>query len=99
MPTVKYKCESSGAMKTKTFPYNAMGKAQATEFAKVMGGSMKNNPNMYSPKKGYQWESLRSGEMRSGSVQDLTVLSRELVVQVKIKRTLIDVCHQLKLNL
>ena len=30
-----------------------MGKAQATEFAKVMGGSIKNNPNMYSPKQGY----------------------------------------------
>jgi hypothetical protein len=53
MPTVKYKCEDSGTMKTRVFPYNAVGKAQATEFAKVMDGSIKYNPNMYSPKKGY----------------------------------------------
>ena len=45
MPTVKYKCGSTGKMKTKTFPYNAVCKAQATEFAKTMKGSMKNNPN------------------------------------------------------
>jgi len=45
MPTVKYKCANTGKMKTKVFPYNAVGKAQATEFAKTMGGSMKNNPN------------------------------------------------------
>jgi len=45
MPTVKYSCGQTGKMKTKTFPYNAVGKAQATEFAKTMGGSMKNNPN------------------------------------------------------
>jgi len=36
MPTVKYKCMDSGKMKTKSFPYNAVGKAQATEFAKTM---------------------------------------------------------------
>ena len=29
MPTVKYKCPDSGMMKSKTFPYNAVGKAQA----------------------------------------------------------------------
>ena len=44
MPTVKYKCMDSGKMKTKSFPYNAVGKAQATEFAKTMKGSIKNNP-------------------------------------------------------
>ena len=44
MPTVKYKCGDTGKMKTKTFPYNAVGKAQAAEFAKTMKGSMKNNP-------------------------------------------------------
>ena len=44
MPTVKYKCGDTGKMKTKTFPYNAVGKAQAAEFAKTMNGSMKNNP-------------------------------------------------------
>ena len=35
-------------MKKRTFPYNAMGKAQAVEFAKTMGGTIKNNPNRYS---------------------------------------------------
>jgi len=45
MPTVKYSCPDSGKMKTKTFPYNAVGKAQAKEFANTMKGSMKNNPN------------------------------------------------------
>ena len=44
MPTVSYKCGDTGKMKKKTFPYNAMGKAQASEFAKTMGGSVKNNP-------------------------------------------------------
>ena len=44
MPTVKYKCADSGTTKTKTFPYNAVGKAQAVEFANTMGGSVKNNP-------------------------------------------------------
>ncbi len=44
MPTVNYKCGDTGEMKSKTFPYNAVGKAQAVEFAKTMGGSVKNNP-------------------------------------------------------
>ena len=51
MPTVSYKCGDTGKMKKKVFPYNAMGKAQAFEFAKTMGGTIKNNPNRYS--KGY----------------------------------------------
>ena len=51
MPTVKYKCADSGKMKTKVFPYNAVGKAQATEFAKTMSGSMKNNPGYGMEKK------------------------------------------------
>ena len=38
MPTVKYK----GG--TKTFPYNAVGKAQAHEFAKMVKGTLKMNP-------------------------------------------------------
>jgi hypothetical protein len=49
MPTVKYKCGQTGKMKKKTFPYNAVGKAQAAEFAK---GSMKNNPG-YGMEKSY----------------------------------------------
>lgn len=28
----------------KSFPYNAVGKAQAHTFAKTMGGDVKNNP-------------------------------------------------------
>ena len=51
MPTVKYKCEDTGKMKTKTFPYNAVGKAQAGEFTKTMKGSMKNNPDYGMEKK------------------------------------------------
>ena len=47
MPTVKTK---EGK---KTFPYNAVGKAQATEFAKTMGGSIKNNPNKKMTESGY----------------------------------------------
>ena len=29
MPTVKYSCPDSGKMKTKSFPYNAVGKARS----------------------------------------------------------------------
>jgi hypothetical protein len=53
MPTVKYKCPTSGKMKTKSFPYSATGKAQAASFAKVTGGSMKNNPGYGMEKKSY----------------------------------------------
>ena len=45
MPTVKYKGGE------KTFPYNACGKAQAASFAKMMNGTMKNNPNYKMEKK------------------------------------------------
>ena len=45
MPTVKFK----GG--TKTFPYNAVGKAQAHTFAKMMKGKMTNNPNYRMEKK------------------------------------------------
>ena len=51
MPTVKYMCQDRGRMKTRTFPYNAIGKAQATEFANTMSGSMKNNPGYGMEKK------------------------------------------------
>tara|TARA_R100001443_G_scaffold66477_1_gene75523 strand:+ start:394 stop:567 length:174 start_codon:yes stop_codon:yes gene_type:complete len=44
MPTVKYKCPDTGKSMSKTFPYNAVGKAQADTFAKTMKGSMKMNP-------------------------------------------------------
>tara|TARA_R100000664_G_scaffold33821_1_gene52182 strand:- start:8 stop:181 length:174 start_codon:yes stop_codon:yes gene_type:complete len=44
MPTVKYKCGDTGKMKTKVFPYTAVGKAQASEFASMKGGTLKNNP-------------------------------------------------------
>ena len=45
MPTVTYTCPTSGKKMKKVFPYNAVGKAQAHEFTRTMGGSMKNNPN------------------------------------------------------
>tara|TARA_R100001440_G_scaffold26542_4_gene43459 strand:+ start:36290 stop:36460 length:171 start_codon:yes stop_codon:yes gene_type:complete len=51
MPTVKYKCPDSGKMKKKTFPYNAVGKAQAATFAKTMGGTKKDNPGYGMEKK------------------------------------------------
>ena len=51
MPTVKYKCGDTGKMMKRTFPYNAVGKAQAAEFAKTMKGSMKNNPGYGMEKK------------------------------------------------
>tara|TARA_R100001463_G_scaffold76672_8_gene130859 strand:- start:11173 stop:11346 length:174 start_codon:yes stop_codon:yes gene_type:complete len=44
MPTVKHKCPDTGKMKTRVFPYNAVGKAQANEFAKTVGGTIKMNP-------------------------------------------------------
>ena len=53
MPTVKYKCKDSGKSKVKKFPYNAVGKAQATEFSKLMGGSIKYNPNKVKTEMGY----------------------------------------------
>lgn len=53
MPTVKYKCPESGKEKTKKFPYTSVGKPQAYEFAKLMKGSMKNNPNYGMETKSY----------------------------------------------
>lgn len=53
MPTVKYKCPGSGKMKIKKFPYTSVGKAQAYEFAGLMKGSMKNNPNYGMETKSY----------------------------------------------
>ncbi len=44
MPTVSYSCPTSGKKMKKSFPYNAVGKAQAVEFAKSMKGSLVNNP-------------------------------------------------------
>jgi len=44
MPTVTYTCPDTGKKMTKTFPYNAVGKAQADSLQKLMGGSKKNNP-------------------------------------------------------
>jgi len=46
MPTVKL---PNG--KTRTFPYNAVGKAQANSFMKMMSGTIKNNPNYGMEKK------------------------------------------------
>ena len=46
MPTVKL---PNG--QTRTFPYNAVGKAQANSFSKMSGGKVKNNPNYGMEKK------------------------------------------------
>jgi hypothetical protein len=51
MPTVNYTCPDTGKNMKKTFPYNAVGKAQATEFAKTMGGKKKDNPGYGMEKK------------------------------------------------
>jgi len=51
MPTVTYKCGDTGKMKKKQFPYNAVGKAQASAFAGTMNGKMKSNPNYGMEKK------------------------------------------------
>ena len=48
MPTVTYKCSDTGKKMKKTFPYNAVGKAQADTFVKLMDGNIKYNPNRYS---------------------------------------------------
>tara|TARA_R100001510_G_C7555876_1_gene137795 strand:+ start:235 stop:396 length:162 start_codon:yes stop_codon:yes gene_type:complete len=53
MPTVSYSCPNTGKKMKKTFAYNAVGKAQAAEFAKTMKGSMKNNPNKKMTESGY----------------------------------------------
>ena len=53
MPTVNYKCGDTGKIKTRSFPYNAVGKAQATEFAKTMGGTKTDNPNTSMTEMGY----------------------------------------------
>ena len=45
MPTVKF----PGGKKT--FPHNAVGKAQANSFAKMMKGKIKNNPGYGMEKK------------------------------------------------
>jgi len=46
MPTVKL---PNGTKKT--FPYNAVGKAQANAFMKMSGGKIKNNPGYGMEKK------------------------------------------------
>jgi len=46
MPTVKL---PNGA--SRTFPYNAVGKAQADTFARMMKGKKKNNPGYGMEKK------------------------------------------------
>ena len=53
MPTVSYSCPDTGKKMTKSFPYNAVRKAQATEFAKTMSGSKTNNPNTRMTESGY----------------------------------------------
>ena len=58
MPTVKFK----GG--TKTFPYNAVGKAQAHAFAQLMKGEVKNNPGYGMEKK---WAQDINGQEKNRS--------------------------------
>ena len=51
MPTVTHTCPDTGKKKTKVFPYNAVGKAQAATYAKLMDGAIKYNPGMGMEKK------------------------------------------------
>ena len=51
MPTVTYSCPDTGKKMKKTFPYNAVGKAQADTFAKTMKGSKIDNPGYGMEKK------------------------------------------------
>ncbi len=44
MPTVSYTCPDTGKKMTKSFPYNAVGKAQADTAMRYYEGSKKNNP-------------------------------------------------------
>ncbi len=44
MPTVKYKCPDTGKSMSKTFPYNAVGKAQADAAMRYYEGTKVNNP-------------------------------------------------------
>tara|TARA_R100000805_G_C3595545_1_gene96779 strand:+ start:184 stop:345 length:162 start_codon:yes stop_codon:yes gene_type:complete len=53
MPTVSYKCPDTGKKMKRSFPYNAVGKAQAVEFAKTMDGQMSGNPSRRMTESGY----------------------------------------------
>ena len=53
MPTVTYKCSTSGKTKKKSFPYNITGKVAAHQFAKMVNGSLKNNPGYGTEKTSY----------------------------------------------
>jgi len=58
MPTVRYKCKDSGKMKEKKFPYNSVGKANASWFAGLMNSqgrkaTLKNNPTKKMTETGY----------------------------------------------
>tara|TARA_B110000858_G_scaffold91037_1_gene105199 strand:+ start:3984 stop:4160 length:177 start_codon:yes stop_codon:yes gene_type:complete len=58
MPTVKYKCNDTGKMKEKKFPYNSVGKANASWFAGLknsqgMKATITNNPTKGMTETGY----------------------------------------------
>ena len=68
MPTVTYSCPDSGKMKKKTFPYNAVGKAQAADFTKTMGGKKVDNPGYGMERK---WDQVinKTKKMKQGYKQ------------------------------
>ncbi len=53
MPTVSYTCPKTGKKMTKSFPYNAVGKAQADTLQRLMDGSGKDNPDKPMTESGY----------------------------------------------
>tara|TARA_R100000773_G_scaffold44099_1_gene44056 strand:- start:271 stop:573 length:303 start_codon:yes stop_codon:yes gene_type:complete len=76
MPTVTYKCPDTGKKMKKTFPYNAVGKAQASEFARMSGGSKKNNPG-YGDEK--STKSTKSTKKRRNNIKESTTNKNEII--------------------
>lgn len=53
MPTVSYTCPDTGKKMKKSFPYNAVGKAQADAAMRYYDGTKVNNPGYGMEKKSY----------------------------------------------
>ena len=53
MPTVSYTCPDTGKKMKKSFPYNAVGKAQADAAMRYYEGTKVNNPGYGMEKKSY----------------------------------------------
>ena len=53
MPTVSYNCPDTGKKMKKSFPYNAVGKAQADAAMRYNKGTISNNPGYGMETKSY----------------------------------------------